>query len=170
MRCSTWVDVDLSRIIENYRSVERLTGKRVIAIVKANAYGHGMVSVATGLAAHVKDLMVGVGTPEEAIELRESGYSQRILVMGFSQPEILHRVLPLDCEFAVWDRVQIARMSQEANRLNLRAKAHLYIDMDMGRFGCSAANAAELVQAILDVSGLQLSGVIEHLPSVAEAF
>jgi alanine racemase len=153
MRC--WAEVSLGRLRHNFQVVRRRVGPRVavMAVVKADAYGHGAVPVARALAAEGA-VWFGVTCAEEGVELRRAGITQPILLMsGFLPGEETglaeHRLTPV-----VYDRAQIAALDA------LGLPYHLKVNTGMGRLGLERA---DLEQAALDISRRRKDGIVEGL-------
>ncbi|MDQ0190340.1 alanine racemase [Alicyclobacillus cycloheptanicus] len=162
----TWAEVDLSAIAHNVRAVQRHIGlqRQVMAVVKANAYGHGAVQVAAAaLAAGAAQL--GVATLDEALALRAAGVRGPILVLGYVPP----RHAAAAAHHAVMLTVVSARHADQlASCMDASAETpldvHLKIDTGMGRLGVRTAE--ELLQAAAGLSrnpNIHLRGAFTHL-------
>lgn len=167
MRDSTWIEIDAAALVGNLRAIERVAGAPALAIVKANAYGHGMAAVSRILRA-AGVFMLGVGTPNEALELRAGGDRGRLLVTGYSRPAAMPDLVRAGVEFSFWSAAQLADASRAAAEAQTPARLHLYVDAGMGRFGCAPAEAADLIRAALASPAVELAGVMSHLPSADE--
>jgi alanine racemase len=160
-RC--YVEISRSRIAANYRAVQDLVGPgaRIIGVVKANAYGHGAVEVASVLAAEGAEWLA-VSSVEEGIALRRSGIVCRVLVMaGVMQweQEALRefRLTP------VAHSLDDLRRFDEAGPIDL----HLKIDTGMNRLGTRQA-AAEIASGILALRHARVEGLLSHFASAAD--
>jgi alanine racemase len=140
----SWARVSLDRIAANYHSFRRAVGPevQVLAVVKADAYGHGAETVARRLTAEGA-AWLAVATVEEGVALRESGIGNRILVMGGHLPFEREALAPHGLTTVVHSLEEIA----ELDRLRKPLRFHLKIDSGMGRLG-TCAPAAEIVQAL----------------------
>ena len=159
----TRAEVDLSAIQENVRQAVRLAGAaQVMAVVKADAYGHGVVPVArTALSAGAAWL--GVAVPEEGVLLRQAGLSCPILVLGPTPPEQADISAEHGLDQCVSDAAQILPLN-EAGRTHERTIAvHLKVDTGMGRVGIPPAEAAAIAERILAAPALRLAGLMTHL-------
>jgi len=154
--------VDLGAIETNARSIQReiTAGARFMAVVKANAYGHGAVdSARAALRGGASDL--GVATVAEASELRQAGIEAPILVLGSSDPTEAPIAAQLDVAIGVGDMVQAERLL--ASRSDSRQlHVHLKIDTGMRRFGVHPSEAVELAYQLASDSMIQLDGVYSH--------
>lgn len=147
-RC--WAEIDLDEIQNNVRKLHR--SQNFMAVVKANAYGHGAVQVArTAFGAGATWL--GVATPEEGIELRNAGIEAPILVL--SEPLSLDGVVENELTPVVYTRKTI-------NKLPDGYPVHLKVDTGMHRVGCQPDEASSLVN-LINRRGLRLQGLMTHL-------
>ncbi|MHC4940175.1 MAG: alanine racemase [Planctomycetota bacterium] len=162
-----WAEVDLDAISRNLQRLRFLAGsnRRVMAIVKANAYGHGAVPVAWHLASQGVD-MLGVGDSQEAIELRHAGISIPIVILGAIVPGEMTAVVAHDVEVTVHSGERVRLLEREARRANRRVRVHLKVDTGMGRLGCSPGRAAELAAIIDQSEFLDFVGLCTHFSSV----
>ncbi len=156
--------VDLSAVAENYRTAVEVGGRPVVAVVKANAYGHGMVAVAGELAA-LGSHMLGVALVEEGIELREAGIATPILVLGAAyggQYDLLvaHRLVPL-----VFAPEHLDGLARAARAAGVRATAHLKVDTGMGRIGLRPSELAGFAAQALRTPEVAVEGVCTHFAS-----
>jgi alanine racemase len=168
-RHRAWIEVDHDAIRANLAALRRLAGeeKRVIAVVKADAYGHGAVAVARTLAdAGVEGL--GVATLGEALELRAAGIGLPILVLwGIGAPEALPMV-QADLEAIVYDARSVELLESAAASAGRRASVQLKIDTGLGRQGASPHDALELAARIVRSRHLRLTGTFSHLAVAGE--
>lgn len=158
----TYVEVDLARLTENFRAIERAVAPAgVMPILKANAYGHGLVEVAR----HVVGLgakYLGVAFLEEGILLRKSGIAAPILVMG----GILGNQVPLFLEYGLTLTAssveKLGQINTAARQLGTTAKVHLKIDTGMERIGVHYYNAGSLLEAALGYDRCLVEGIYSH--------
>jgi alanine racemase len=168
-----WIQVDHGVLLENLAAVRRMAGaeKQVIAVVKANAYGHGDVAAArTLLEGGVERL--AVATVPEALRLRAAGISAPILVLwGVGEAEA-GPALAADLELTVYDARSLRLLEAAADSAGRRASVHLKIDTGLGRQGSDPASAVELALGIAHSQSLRLVGTFSHLaaPGEDEAF
>ena len=163
----TWVEINLAAIQNNLRRMQTLTDTRagtpfrVMAVVKANAYGHGAVEVAQAAAVAGADWM-GVARAFEGLTLREAGVVLPTLVLGFTPPEGTRAALGADLTLTVFDFATAQAYAAIAHALNRRAKVHVKIDTGMGRLGIMPSEAIEFVKALRALDGLEVEGVFTH--------
>ena len=159
-----WARVDLGVIASNTKALRSVIGSSVelIAVVKANAYGHGAVPVAQAcLAAGATRL--AVACVDEGIELRRAGITAPILIMGWTPPWDAIRAVAHNLTVTV-DGMKLARaLSHEAVARSVNQPIHIKIDTGMGRFGLLPAEAADFVESVHRLPGLWLEGAFTHL-------
>ena len=159
-----WIEVEHAAITHNLGVIRKLagTGKQVIGVVKANAYGHGDVEVSrTLLAAGVERL--GVATASEGLKLRAAGIDAPILVLwGLGEPEA-EQAVASDLEAVVYSADAVAMLERAASKLGRRASVQLKVDTGMGRQGAEPELAINLAVAIARSHHLQLVGTFSHL-------
>ncbi len=160
----TEVVVDLAAIASNHALAARLGGRPVLAVVKANAYGHGAVEVAREVAA-LGSPMLGVALVEEGLELREAGVAAPILVLGASYGDrydllVRHRLTPV-----IFTRAHLASLAEAARAAGVRAGAHLKIDTGMGRIGLRPTELDDFVAAARRTPEVAVEGLCSHFAS-----
>jgi len=161
-----WAEVDLTALEDNLRQIKsRLApGTKVLAVLKANAYGHGAVPVANSLVKAGVD-MFGVGDSGEALELRRADITSPILVLGALIEDEVPRVVHEGITPCIHS-LDIARILQEeAARQNVALDVHVNVDTGMGRLGISPRNAIELLKSISAFPNLRLRGFSTHFSS-----
>ncbi len=156
--------VDLRALAGNLATIRGMLTPdiKIMAIVKANGYGHGAVAVANAaLAAGAQYL--GVACPAEGAELRRAGVSAPILVLGTLPPEQAEAVVELDLEQAVYAPDQVRRLQRAAAYAGRPAKAHIKADTGMGRIGVrSQAELDVLLAAFGACPNVQVTGLFTH--------
>jgi len=158
----TNVEVDLDRLTENYRAIAgHVSGARVMAILKANAYGHGMVPVAHHLVSIGVDYL-GVAVLEEGILLRESGITAPILVLGGIIGNQVPRFLDYDLTLTASSLEKLAQIDEAARARGVKARVHLKIDTGMERIGVHYYSADALLEASLTCSNVEVEGIYSH--------
>ena len=168
-----WIEVDHAALAHNLASLRRLAGDEcsVIAVVKANAYGHGAIPVARTLLAEGAERLA-VATLGEALELREAGIGAPILVLWALGAAEAERAVVAELEPVVYDDAGIALLEGAAAALGRRAAVQLKIDSGLGRQGSAPALAVELALRIVRSPHLRLAGTFSHLavPGEDEAY
>jgi alanine racemase len=159
----TWAEIDLGAIGHNIRYFKSLVQPRtrVCAVVKADGYGHGAAETArAALAAGADHLAVAI--LEEAITLREAGFTAPILILGYTPPAAMPLVVANNLTQTIWELEQGQALSAAATAQGRRARAHLKIDTGLGRLGVFPAEAGPLAAALLRLPGLDLEGAFTH--------
>jgi len=166
----SWAEIDLGVLRSNVRLCNDLAGQgcEVMAIVKANAYGHGLIEVVAALAKEVD--WFGVANLEEALEVRNAATekSPHIFILSPLTPD--ERVLAIASGFSipVSNAEEIVAFEQAATSAGKLAMLHLAVDTGMGRMGSSLSDFPELRKRIENASHCKLEGVWTHLPSADE--
>ena len=164
-----WAEIDLAALRHNVGVVREAVGPRtrIMAVVKADAYGHGALPVAwTALDAGCD--MLGVGDSGEAIELREGGMARPILILGAIVEEEIAAVVQHDVSVTVHSTDLLPLLNAEAGRRGRRLGVHLKVDTGMTRLGVSTQRAPGVARAILSCPNLRLDGLSTHLASPAD--
>jgi len=165
---STWVEIDLGAIEQNARSFCRRTGVEVMAVVKANAYGHGAVPAARA-ALRGGATWFGVARIEEALELRQASLESPILILGYTPPGRLTEAIANDVSLTVWDADYFQAISREAGKLGKTARLHLKVDTGMSRLGAQPGRATEMAETINRLPGITLEGIFTHFARADES-
>ena len=162
---ATWIEIDLGALAHNLKVVRaHLSGARVMAVVKADAYGHGAVEVARRLEREGADWL-GVALVEEGIALRRAGVELPILVLGgFAPPQaqaiLDHRLTP-----SLFRLDQVEALHDAAARRGVVADAHVKIDTGMGRLGLPAREAGAFAARLAAANGIRVTGAFSHFPA-----
>jgi alanine racemase len=175
-RFRVWAEIDCDALRSNFRVLreELATGAgtdtppKIMAVLKANAYGHGAVAVARELVREQVDA-IGVGDSQEALELRNAGISIPILILGAVVPGELEDVLRADVAVNLHSLERMREIDRVARGLNRTATVHLMVDTGMGRLGASTAAAHEILAQIHACPNLKLAGVCTHFSSPGES-
>lgn len=165
----TWADIDLNALLHNLRQARQFfqSHQRPLCVVKADAYGHGAVPVTrTFQRAGVRDF--AVATLEEALELRQAGIEDALLVLGGCHPGqeqafIEHKLMP-----ALLDPQTALRLAAVAEKRQRQVAVHLKIDSGMGRVGFLPNQLREFLPQLQQLKGLQVVGLMSHLACADE--
>jgi alanine racemase len=168
----TRAEIDLRALRFNYEGIRKRVGMgvRIMGIVKANAYGHGIVEVSKALVRFGIDYL-GVGFAEEGITLRKAGISCPILVLGGVLGRQISDFLLHRLDITV-SSVEIARqISDEVLRSGggSSADVHLKIDTGMERIGVKSENAAKFIEDVWRLPGISVRGLYSHFATADEA-
>ena len=137
-------------------------GVKILAVVKANSYGHGAVGVARALEQEGCDFF-GVASVEEAMELRSAGIKASIIVLAGIFPPDHGCVVENDLTPLVWSKSQIEGLERAAAASGKVVPVHLKVDTGMGRLGADEAGLKELAIRVKQSAALRLEGVMSHL-------
>ena len=161
---STRAVVDLGAVSRNVAAIRERIGdhRGLMAIVKADAYGHGAVPVAREALASGADWL-GVTFPEEGLALRQAGIRARILVLGLMQPEEARMVAEAGLDQTVASADTLVALDRAGAHVSKRISVHLKIDTGMGRIGTSPEEAVPLARQVGRFPHLELTGVFSHL-------
>ena len=159
----THVEINLAALRHNYQLIRHHLNDscEILAVVKADAYGHGAVAVAQVLQQLGTD-MLGVAMAEEGLELRAAGITVPILMLGGPWPGQEDVLIGNDLQVCVFEAEQIRRLEAAANDLDRICHCHLKVDTGMGRLGVLPADLAELLQLLQRCPHLQLDGMMSH--------
>ena len=161
LRC--YAEISLEAIGHNIREVKKRLpeGVKLLGVVKANAYGHGAVPVASYLENQVD--YFATATIEEAVELRENGISAPILILGYVSPSQYGDLVEYDITQTIGSYAQALALEKEAARQNRKAKAHLAVDTGMTRIGFQVTeHDADVAAKIADLPHIELEGMFTH--------
>jgi alanine racemase len=158
---ATWAEVNLSRLEYNLAAIKRrVSPAKVMLVVKANAYGHGLVAVSKALAG--KTDYVGVAVLEEGILLREIGITAPIIVLGGIWGDQIPRYLQHDLTLTASSVERLQQIDAVAAKLDVKAKVHLKIDTGMERVGVHYYSAHLLQEAALKCRHVKVEGIFSH--------
>ncbi|HEV7714362.1 MAG TPA: alanine racemase, partial [Steroidobacteraceae bacterium] len=158
----THLEVDLARLRGNYHVIAKhVAPARVMPVLKANAYGHGLVAVARMLASE-KPFAVAVAYLEEALSLRQAGVRTPVLVLGGIVGEQIPRFLEHDLTLTASSVDKLLAIDECAAARGVEARVHLKIDTGMERIGTHWYSAERLLEASLRVRHVDVEGIFTH--------
>ena len=161
----TWTEIRLDNLEHNYHVLRACAPQsKFLGVVKANAYGHGAEEVAHKLQQLGADYLA-VACLNEATELRQSGITMPILILGATPAEFAPQVVEHDLTQAVFTLELAQALSRAAVAQGKRAKIHVKLDTGMSRLGILAhdpAQAAREVDALCALEGLEAEGIFTH--------
>lgn len=159
----THVEVSLGTIAQNFDAIRAHVGNaEVMPVVKANAYGHGIVEVSQHLAAHGATCF-GVALLEEAVVLRRAGITQPILVFGGVVARQIPQFIEHDLMMAASSIDKMRQIDDAAAAAKKKARVHLKIDTGMERIGVHWYSAEKLLEASLTFQNIEIAGIYSHL-------
>ena len=158
----SYVDVNLKNIAKNYLFIkDKVKNRKVMAIVKANAYGHGLLYTSLFLQAIGADFF-GTAFLEEAIALRNNGITKPILMLGgFSKSQIA-KFIEHDIDITASSVDKIENINEVAESLGKKARVHLKIDTGMERIGPHYYSAEKLLSKSLETKNCEVVGIFSH--------
>lgn len=166
----TYAEVDLGQLEANYNAIQQHVGSstRVMAVLKANAYGHGLVPVAKHLVERGAD-SIGVAFAEEAIQLRQAGIKTPVLVLSATSTEQIPLLLQNDLIFTAPSVEKLNLIDEAATALGVRARVHLTVDTGMERIGVHHYSADKLLEASLTTRMVDIEGIYSHFANADAA-
>jgi len=164
------IAIDLDILANNMKNIKKLAGnKEVIAVVKADAYGHGALDVAPCLLENGASRLA-VAMLTEAIELRNNNIKAPIMILGYTPLDLGEELINFDIEQTIYDLDYARELSSLAIKLNKKAKVHIAIDTGMGRIGFLPTDESfNSICEICSLDGLDTVGIFTHFSSSDEA-
>ncbi|MDR1052274.1 MAG: alanine racemase, partial [Deltaproteobacteria bacterium] len=158
-----WAEIDLSSIRHNVTALRRATaeGARFCAVVKADGYGHGAEAVARQAVALGADYLA-VAVLDEAAFLRSRGFTEPILILGYTPAYSAGAAVGLNVAQTVFDIEDARALSEAAGAVGGRARVHLKIDTGMGRLGVPPSEAAAFALAVSSLPNVEVEGMYTH--------
>jgi alanine racemase len=169
-----WAEIDLDAVLHNVRELRRIThpSSLVMAVVKANGYGHGAFKIAEA-ALKGGAAWLGVANLVEALSLRKAGFDAPILIFGYTHAKSVRDLVDFNLSQSVYSLEMAQMLSAAAVSLGENVKIHVKIDTGMGRLGILAHDPMDLMsgptsdpvvkmRAIASLEGIELEGVFTH--------
>ncbi|MGM0452383.1 MAG: alanine racemase [Thermodesulfobacteriota bacterium] len=178
-----WAEIDLGAISDNIKGLRRLLSEktRLMAVVKADAYGHGAVEVAAAAVAAGASVL-GVARLGEAAELRHAGIDAPVLIFGHTSPAAAQKLVEYDLIQTVCSYAAAEALSARAEAMGRRIRVHVNVDTGMGRLGFMAApsdfqgageigdgDPVEEIKAVCRLKGLVAEGIYTHFATADDA-
>ena len=158
---NTYAVVDLDVLAENFRVIRQKAGVPVMAVIKANAYGHGAVQVARLL--REQCAFFGVATLSEALELRQAGLDNPILILGKAPACAFSQMIAQGIRPAIFTYEDAEALSAAAQALGMAAPFHFAVDTGMSRIGFQVTEeSADVCAKIAELPGLVAEGLFSH--------
>lgn len=179
----TWAQIDLNAYAHNIKELRHITrpAARLMAVVKANAYGHGAVELSR-LALQNGASYLGVARINEAVALRNSGINAPILMLGYSPPKLAETLIEYELTQTVYHYRTAKALSERARHVGKKIKIHIKVDSGMGRLGFvlppsgiditdegSGESCLEQILSITRLAGLQVEGIFTHFATADSA-
>lgn len=167
----TYVTVDLDAIAYNFESMRKniREGTQIIAVIKADAYGHGAVTVGRFLETFPYIWGFATATAEEALELRDAGIQKPILVLGYVFEDHYEELIDREVRMPVFDLETAEKIADYAEQLHKKAKIHIALDTGMNRIGFKdTQKSAAVICKISQMESLQIEGMFTHFARADE--
>ena len=166
---TTWVEIDRSAIAHNVRLLKSMVGDEVtlMAVVKADAYGHGAVGTAITALSNGAE-MLGVASMQEALELRDAGVSAPILVMSYTPVSAVRQAIRHKITLTLYDLDMAHGYNQAAREVGSQLPVHVKVDTGMGRIGVLAKEAVAFFRYLLNMQHLEIEGIYTHFSMADE--
>ena len=158
---SNWLEIDLAAIRSNVSELCRISGVKVMAIVKANGYGHGLIQAAKA-ALQGGAAWLGVARIEDALVLREAGITHPLLVTGYTAPVWAAQAALHEISLTIYDLDLADAYAQQARKTGQRLKVHAKFDSGMGRLGTFPEEGLDFMQNLARIAGLEIDGMFTH--------
>jgi alanine racemase len=158
-----WIEINSKAFKNNVRLIKKIVGEKVgiIAVVKSNAYGHGLVESARILSAE-GIAMFGVNSLNEALKLRQSGIKESILVMGYILPGEFEEAIENKIDITLFDEKMMPEIDRAASKSKRIARVHLKFDSGMGRLGIPLQDVLGVINKIKKYPSIKLWGLSSH--------
>ena len=167
---TTWAEIDLDNLKHNLEEVKSAIkpGTRILAVVKANAYGHGSVQIAKQMRESGVDFFA-VSSIYEAIELRENGINEDIMVLGYTPEGHIIEALKYDIILTIYSREFALQVSRIAKGIKKKAKAHIKVDTGMNRLGFQYSEEdIDNIEEICNIENIDKDGIFTHFATADE--
>lgn len=164
-----WAEIDLDAIAYNTRNIKKLIGdKDLIAVVKANCYGHGVIDIIPTLLENGVSRFA-VAMISEALEIRDNKITAPVMILGFTPLYLGEELINNNIEQTVYDLDYAKELSKIALPLNKKAKIHIAIDTGMGRIGfLPNEKSIDNITEICSLEGIEVIGIFTHFSTSDE--
>lgn len=161
----TWAEIKLDAITENIKKIRSNLNRRVkiLAVIKADAYGHGMIEVTEKILPLIDYL--GVATVDEGVLLREKGIKRPILVMGSVLSQEAEKIVSFNLTPTVFTNELAYKLNEEAGKQKKEINIHIKVDTGMGRIGVWFEEGFDFINQINKLENLKMEGIYTHFPS-----
>lgn len=165
----TWIEIDKKALANNAKEVRKIIGldKKILAVVKSNAYGHGLVECSKIFLKNGANFL-GVDSVEEAKQLRKKGVKAPILILGYTLQANLSEVVQNDFRQTVYDFEIIDKLGRLAQNFKKIARIHLKVETGTNRQGIMIEEIPDFINAINEFPFLKLDGVCTHFANIED--
>jgi len=179
----TWAEIDLNAYAHNIKELRRITqpDAMLMAVVKANGYGHGSTEVAREALRNGAQWL-GVARINEAVDLRKAGLEAPILIMGYTPAKLARQLIEFDLTPTVYSYSNAEIFSSQALKLGKKISVHIKVDSGMGRLGLvtealvpektirqANPNPIDIIEKIANLQGLEIQGLFTHFATADSA-
>lgn len=167
----TWLEISPANLQYNCETVKKIVGDsvKVCAVVKANGYGHGVIEVSKACLAAGADFLA-VAMISEAMELRDSGFTCPILILGWTPEEGYEQAIANEVRLALFNVEEAEKLNAKAKAMGKKALVHLKLDTGMSRIGFQADETGlRTAEAILNMEFITVEGIFSHFSKADEA-
>ena len=164
-----WVEINLEYLAQNIQAIKKLIpqNKKMMAIVKADAYGHGAQMLAKTMLASGVDCF-GVSSIDEGLDLRQVKIKAPILVVGAVPVWAVETATQNDIAISIFNETHLKACKEVYNRTGIKPKVHVKIDTGMNRIGVRAEDAVDFIKEVQSANYLKFEGIFTHLASAEE--
>jgi alanine racemase len=164
-----WVEINLEYLAQNIQAIKKMIpqNKKLMAIVKADAYGHGAQMLAQTMLASGVDAF-GVSSVDEGLDLRQVKIKAPILVVGAIPVWAVETATLNDIAFSIFNETHLKACKEVYERTGVKPKVHVKIDTGMNRIGVRAEEAVEFIEEVKKANYLNFEGVFTHLAAAEE--
>lgn len=168
-RICAYINLDNAvKNMEGFKTVIKADTK-IMAVIKADGYGHGAVRIAEKLVDLPYLFGFAVATAEEAFELRDAGITKPILILGYTFSEDYEKLIQLDVRMAVFTDEMLTEISAAASKVNKKAIVHVKLDTGMSRIGINPDDKGfDFVKKVYECDNVNLEGMFTHLARADE--
>lgn len=162
----TWAEIDISALIHNFKAIKKISGgSKIMAVVKANAYGHSVCDIAPVLQSQGADYFA-VSNIDEALQLRDCGITRPILILGYTPVGMVEKLSEYNISQCVYSAEYARELSEKAVKSNVEINIHIKLDTGMSRLGfdCRDKSLCGISDAIASaqLEGFSLEGIFTH--------
>ena len=164
-----WVEINLDALISNIKEIKRCIphDMKMLAVVKADAYGHGSIMCAPIMVAAGVD-MFGVASVDEGLDLRDANIKKDILVLGAVPVWSFDTAAKNDIQVSVFTQNHIDACRETFERTGIKVKAHIKLDTGMNRIGISKNEAIDFIKQVQSCDFIDLKGIFTHLANAED--
>lgn len=168
MKTTTWVEVDLSAIQSNAQAIKAYAqSSSLIAVIKADAYGHGVIPVAEAL--HEAAMMYAVATVAEGVELRTADIRKPVLVLFNALPVQAETLVDHQLAASVYEPTLCKALSHAAQAKGTSVRVHLDVDTGMNRGGIWHTKVVDFLRWLTSLEGIEVEGIFTQFATADEA-